>query len=90
MSTSTSTALVLMLMRVDAPSGTAWSAGHSTHSALAAAASSSSSARMAAVSHVVHLKCDQCAAFTGCNVPESSAMAPLGACKSGSRPTGFA
>ena len=34
MSTSTSILLVLMLMRVDAPSGTAWSAGHSTHSAL--------------------------------------------------------
>jgi hypothetical protein len=47
MSTSTSTLLVLMLMRVDAPAGTAWSAGHSTHSALVAAASSSSSARMA-------------------------------------------
>lgn len=48
MSTSTSIWLVLMLMRVDAPSGTAWSAGHSTHS-LAAAAQSSSRRRMVGV-----------------------------------------
>mmetsp|Transcript_19424 Transcript_19424/g.57844 ORF Transcript_19424/g.57844 Transcript_19424/m.57844 type:complete len:200 (-) Transcript_19424:324-923(-) len=38
-----------MLMRVDAPSGTAWPAGHSTHSALAAAASSSSQRRVGRV-----------------------------------------